>query len=568
MMSSTGFTLHALVVAAIVAAATYVTGCANKVAPTGGPRDSIPAKIMLVEPPTGTTNFTADEIRFGFDDYIDRGIRNAITVLPSKRFATSYAGDEIAITFREPLDSATTYSITIGTDWTDARGNRPLQAYTYVFSTGAALDSGSINGRIVAASLQNVIVMCYPNADTLSAEWMPTRNKAPYIIPVGTSGAFSIRGLANGRYRVIVCRDENRNSTMDANEEFVVAPGDVSVTTAESPRLLLRLGPAKDHEPPQIARVRAVSNTLVSVQFTEPVTPVSTWAGAIGIVSANEERILSSAQWANPASPEIVFMRYGAPLDSTTYRLELAPKSVRDTAGTMNADTTAVRSVVWTNRQDTTQLRVARIVPADSSRTAAIDTVLQIWFSDAVDTNDVRISIWHQQPQGAVPVATQWRSPVLLEIKPLQPRLAKTWYTTTIVPERLISYRASTLATDSMTHAMLTTIRRPDPGTVKGTLRAFIQAPSGIKTIMRLLTSLGSVVASTAIDSSGAFVFEDASPGEYVADVFHDMNSNGVFDYGDYQPFSFSEPWWPITSKVLVRSRWTLEDVTLEAVSR
>ena len=554
--------------AAIIAAVLLGTGCANKVAPSGGPRDSIPAKIVFAEPPSGTTNFAADEIRLAFDDYIDRGIRNAITVLPSRRFSTSYAGDEISIAFREPLDSATTYSITIGTDWTDARGNRPQQAYTYVFSTGAAIDSGSINGRIVATSLQNVIVMCYPDADTLTPTFTPIGNKAPYIIPVGTSGAFSIKGLADGRYRVIACRDENRNMMMDINEEFVTSPNDVSVTSAQSSYLLLRIGPAKDHEAPQIARVRALTNTLASVQFTEPVTPVMAWDSAMRIISAAGIRIVPTVHWANPTSPDVVYMRFGAPVDSASYTLEFMPRSVRDSAGMFNADTIAQRSLQWTNRQDTTQLRVMRITPADSSRSVAIDTVIQIYFSDAVDTNDVRISVWHQQPQGAVPVATQWRSPVLLEIKPLQPRLAKTWYTTTIVPERLISYRASALATDSMAHAMLTNTRRPEPGAVKGKLAALVQPPAGIKAIMRLLTPLGSVTATTAIDSLGAFVFENVTPGEYAADVFHDMNDNGVFDYGDYQPFALSEPWWPITSKVLVRSRWTLEDVTLEIMSR
>lgn len=554
--------------AAIIAAVLLGTGCANKVAPSGGPRDSIPAKIVIAEPPSGTTSFNADEIRFGFDDYVDRGIRNAITVLPTRRFSTSYAGDEISIAFREPLDSATTYSITIGTDWTDARGNRPQQAYTYVFSTGAAIDSGSINGRIVATSLQNVIVMCYPDADTLTPTFTPIGNKAPYIIPVGTSGDFSIKGLADGRYRVMACRDENKNMMMDINEEFVTAPSDVSVMRAQSPFLLLRISPAKDHEAPQIARVRALTNTLATVQFTEPVTPVVAWDSAMRIVAGAGKRIMPTVYWANPTSPDIIYMRFGAPVDSASYTLELTPQSVRDTAGMFNADTIAQRSLQWTNRQDTTQLRVMRITPADSSRSVAIDTVIQIYFSDAVDTNDVRISVWHQQPQGAVPITTRWRSPVILEITAAQSRIPKTWYTTTIVPERLISYRASALSTDSIVHTMLTNTRRPEPGTVKGKLLAFAKPPSGIRPIMRLLTAQGVVVATTLVDTSGAFVFESAPPGEYVADVFHDVNNNGMFDYGDYQPFAFSEPWWPIQSKVLVRSRWTLEDVTLEIMSR
>jgi hypothetical protein len=87
--------IAAFYIAVITAAALFASGCAYKVAPTGGPRDSIPSAIILVDPPSGSTNVTSTEIHIQFDDYIDREIRNAITVLPTTRFSTSYAGDEI-----------------------------------------------------------------------------------------------------------------------------------------------------------------------------------------------------------------------------------------------------------------------------------------------------------------------------------------------------------------------------------------------------------------------------------------------------------------------------------------
>ena len=560
--------IAAFSIAVITAAALFASGCAYKVAPTGGPRDSIPAAIILVDPPSGSTGVTSTEIHIQFDDYIDRGIRNAITVLPSTRFSTSYAGDEITIGFREPLASSTTYSVTIGTDWTDNRGNRPLEAYTYIFSTGPTIDSGTISGRVSATSLQNVIVMCYPKADSLRADFSPIATKAPYIIPVGTSGVFSIKGLADGRYRVIACRDENKNSMLDINEDFATATSDVNVSGAQTTPLLLSLGRARDHEPPQVARIRVSTSTLASVQFTESVIPLRSWDSVFTITGPDGRVIRPAACWTSPTAPDVVLIRFRAPLDSASYTVQVAPHSLRDSVGTTNADTATTKQIQWTARQDTTRLRVVRIAPRDSARDVSADTVLRMTFSDAVDTNDVRIAIWHEQPQGAIPVRTQWISPAELEIRALQQRLPKTWYTTTIVPERLTSFLGSTAPTDTIRHAMLTSTRTAEPGTVKGRLDGIVQPPFGINCIMRLVTSQGAVVHTTVVDTSGMFTIANAPPGEYSADVFHDRNANGQFDHGDWRPFTFSEPWWPVRTKVLVRSRWTLEDVRLEVTLR
>ncbi|MBM4179439.1 MAG: hypothetical protein FJ211_08925 [Ignavibacteria bacterium] len=545
-----------------------VGGCAFKVAPTGGPRDSVAAVLYAADPPSGTVDFDAEEIRFSFDDYIDRGIRNSITVLPTKRFNASYAGDEISVAFREPLDSSTTYSVTIGTDWTDVRGNRPREAYTYIFSTGPTIDSGIIQGRVVADNLQNVIVMCYVYADSMASQFNLLRTKAAYIIPVGTTGNFSIKGLSNRRYRVVTCRDENKNSMLDANEDFATSTSDIDVTQGNSRPLLLHLGRAKDHEPPQIARARALTSSLASIEFTESIMPVSTWQNAIRIKSATGATMLPSAHWVSPISPNVLLMRYATPLDSAAYTLVLSPSSIRDSSGTLNADTTVERTLQWTRRIDTMQLRVSKITPPDSAKDVALDTSIRVIFSDAIDTNDAHLSVWHQQPQGSIPVSTLWISPVELEIKATQPRIAKTWYTTSISPDRLVSFSGSVLPVDTIQHAMLTSLRKVELGTVKGSLLADSTLFSSARVFMRLLNGQGSVVAMTIVSRTGLFAFENVPAGEYRTDIFQDINGNQAYGYGDWQPFRFSEPWWPIEKKVLVRSRWTLEDVTLDVTTR
>src|SRR6267378_1778869 len=59
------------------------SGCANIVPPTGGPRDTIPPRLIFVTPGDSTKHFTGNKIVFNFDEYIDpKDIRTELIVSP------------------------------------------------------------------------------------------------------------------------------------------------------------------------------------------------------------------------------------------------------------------------------------------------------------------------------------------------------------------------------------------------------------------------------------------------------------------------------------------------------
>jgi len=45
------------------------SGCANIVPPTGGPRDTIPPRLIFVTPGDTTKHFTGNKIVFNFDEF-------------------------------------------------------------------------------------------------------------------------------------------------------------------------------------------------------------------------------------------------------------------------------------------------------------------------------------------------------------------------------------------------------------------------------------------------------------------------------------------------------------------
>ncbi|GMV52596.1 MAG: hypothetical protein D8M52_04535 [Chlorobi bacterium] len=221
-----------------------LSGCALKIAPSGGPANTAPTRVLEVFPASGSVNQEQPEIRFVFDDYVDRSIRNSITVMPKTPFVTTYDGDAISISFSQQLLPSTTYSVTLGTSWRNLRGIEPTQATTIIFSTGPVIDTGTISGRVVAENLSNLVVAAFPRADTLDSAFNSMKAIAPYQIQIGSDGTFSIKGLANGLFRVLAFNDSNMNGLPDFTEQFGIASGDVSVTQEHTDSLLIVVGPA------------------------------------------------------------------------------------------------------------------------------------------------------------------------------------------------------------------------------------------------------------------------------------------------------------------------------------
>ncbi len=553
--------LHGLALSVMMMAS--LSGCAMKVAPTGGPRDTTPAEVMSVEPPSGKTSFAGRSVTFAFDDYVDRSIRNAITILPALRFSVSYSGDEIRVDFKEPLVANTTYTITLGTDWTDVRGNKPMSAFTTVFSTGPVIDTGQITGLVSATSLTSVSVFCYPYELGFDMAFTPWNTRPRYLLPTGQSGKFAIKGLAHGRYRLLAVRDENRNGMIDAREDFAVAPSDITVDTSAAPFINLRMGSFIDLDSPELSRVRSTTSQLLITQFTEQAFPVSTWEDALEVRSAEGRTIPVRAVWNDPTQRDRYVVRLGQPLDTSQTTLTLKGASLRDSAGNRSVDTSVRMTFRGSALPDTATLRIVRVEPHDSTKGVQRLQPLRITFSDAVDTNAAQISIEHRSPQGAVQVRTRWTSPVELVIEPQDARQLSTWYTTMVNFADVQSVIGRVLTDTSTRHAMLVQDRPSDPGSMTGTFQPSPEMVSAKPLLIRVIAADGTIAATFQPENDGTFRLDAIAPGDYTLDVYNDRNRNGRYEHGSVRPFLFGEPWWPLPTKISIRPRWMLENVRI-----
>lgn len=545
-------------------ASLLLVSCAMKVAPTGGPRDTEAAVVIETEPRNGATNVTTSVVRFVFDDYVDRSVRNAITVLPAVRFQTSYAGDEIEVTFTDTLTPNTTYTVTLGTSWTDVRGNTPAQSTTIAFSTGVSLDSGVVAGQVFGASLASVSVFCYPQQQFDSASFSPRSVRPLYFQTLGTTGAFAIRGLADGRYRVIAVRDENRNTLLDGTEEYCIAPQDVVVAQGQAKDLRLLLGPALDTLGPIVQRIRASNQHVISLQLSEQAWYLDRTQPIV--VSAGDRRDTAQALWLDRVPSDMAFVRFASPLDTVRYTLDLPANVFRDSLGQGSASTAVSkledRQVRGSKFPDTASVRLAKRTPADSAQDLGVGDALQLTFTQPMDTLAARFEVWHTSERGAHSVRLQWQDPTTLLIMPTVHRLPQTWYTSEFTLRGLRALNGTVITDTTLRLAHRTQQRPPDPGSVRGRLvDSLVTIAPTANLVMRFLDDKRRVVFTHKIDASRSIALDAVPPGTYAIDVFDDCNNNGRYDHGIIAPWAYSEQWWPTSSTVQVRPRWTIEDL-------
>jgi len=203
--------------------------CANVIAPTGGPKDVTPPKVVKSIPANHSANFTGNKFSITFDEYIKLAkITQQLLVSPPMAKTPDFRlkGKTLSVRFNETLKPNTTYSIFFGDAIQDITEGNPLHNYTYVFSTGKSVDSLSLQGEVVNAKdlkpADNIFVMLYKNDnDTIPLDSLPLLVKPFYLSKTDKKGKFLFSGLADTSYLIFALKDENYSLTFDQPTEKI-----------------------------------------------------------------------------------------------------------------------------------------------------------------------------------------------------------------------------------------------------------------------------------------------------------------------------------------------------------
>jgi hypothetical protein len=224
---------------AIILKMLLVQSCANIIPPTGGPRDSLPPKLMSVNPQNNSTHFDSKKVIFNFDEFLEvKDIQQNVTVspVPKQDPLIEYKLRTITITFRDTLQPNTTYTFNFGKSIRDINEGNILKNFTYLFSTGSYIDSLELGGNIIIASTGSVdstlIAMLYNNLDDSAV----IKDRPRYIARCDSSGHFLFRNLKGGEYRVYALKDEGgQRKYLSKAQYFAFADQHVDIGLQNAP---------------------------------------------------------------------------------------------------------------------------------------------------------------------------------------------------------------------------------------------------------------------------------------------------------------------------------------------
>jgi len=250
-----------------------LTGCAKRGSITGGAKDTIPPMITRSLPDNMSTNFNGNEIRIDFNEYIKiKDINKQLIISPPMDLApditpTGSASKYIKIRIKDTLEPNTTYSFNFGQSITDNNEGNPYSQFKFIFSTGAYIDSLTLNGAIKDAYTKEtdnfVTVMLYEDNEKFNDSTVYKERPRYVTNTLDSMINYSLQNLKAGKYHLFALKDQNNNYRFDPNiDKIAFLPEPVNVpadNTVYELELFKEQRPFKALKP-----VQASSNRLIA----------------------------------------------------------------------------------------------------------------------------------------------------------------------------------------------------------------------------------------------------------------------------------------------------------------
>ena len=281
-----------------VAAFFAIESCAYVAAPPGGPADSIPPMVILVEPDSFSVNpGFDDDVRFEFDESIsERGIEGSVVLYPFEARPSVKKGKrELKIRPRQGWIDDRIYHVRVNPTIQDLFNNRIIEPLTYTFSTGLPIPDNGVQGvvtdRITGQPHRTGRIDMVKMPDTLR-----------YGSVTDTAGTFSLSALPLGDYLAIGYEDVNGNQRADEFDRSDT----LEVALAADNVLNLDFQVFRhDTLPPQLAVTTAVDTITVELQFNSYIDPDSPLSvtdvamyGAVDTVAVPIDTVLHAWEYA------------------------------------------------------------------------------------------------------------------------------------------------------------------------------------------------------------------------------------------------------------------------------
>jgi len=549
-----------------LAIAVILTACAKIVAPTGGPKDITPPKLVRSTPKLKSTNFKGKEIIITFDEFLQ--LKDAMTQVvvsppPAKQPEIKLKGRSVVLRFSEDLKPNSTYSIYFGDAIQDLNEGNAKKNFYFTFSTGTQLDTMELRGRVLNAQTglpeKEVIVSLY----TEMKDSIPYKERPFYISKTNVAGDFTIKYLANKPYKLFALKDANSNLMYDLPAEAIAfdsKPVRPEAPLPDSCDSIKRLNTGIYHQLALFQEqdaVQHIQKTIVtqrkkiSFAFKYPVKklqidPINFKKNNWNIYEWNQRRD-SLDCWLAPAMPDTLQFKVKAEnMKPDTLQFILKAEKVnnrRAKAGKEQVKPKDKVAIKISSTHGSTQPYNSPLI--FETENPVNEKVLKgLRLAHLKDTIFVDAKLADTLSQRRFIVNQKWKE--------------KSSYTLLIPGGKLTDIYG---AKNDSVNLMITTWEEREYGTLK--VDAKIHTTKG-QWLFQLMTEKDVLLREQKANTSGKVEFPLLAPGKYALKIIYDENNNGVWDTGRYLKNRQPEKVIRYTKELIIRANWDTETDPIE----
>lgn len=543
-------------------------GCASDRAPSGGPADTTPLRVVLSSPEPSEINVSPARIRLTFNHFFTgRQLAKAIAFSPSVgKYDLLVDGRKAEIRLFEPLNPNTTYVLFIDKNLKDFRGRSFSEPFSIAFSTGPSINRGTIQGKVYNSDYTtagNTLLMAYSSGREPSDSKTLLKSSPDFLTQTDDTGTFSFRNIPPGRYRIFAVNDRQRDMRYSGpDEEIALTSSEFTSDGTSGLSLMLGKGPSATGF---VVSCRALDRRHIEIRTSGPVSP-ATFGSRLPEVreQVSGTRVpITSWYGKNRSMLDDEFILATAPmLAGRIYRI--GPEGPGGTeffgSGAKLPEKPLGAAVFPENGTDPAYL---------SKGVQPLGNAVVIRFTEPVDKPAVTRAAVLQEIQGksVLPYTLTAIDPYTWALKPLQEMKPGNSYK--------VRVDLSAIASPLTGKGKLPTVESrfsvsqpEDTGTISGTC---ISGGTSVIVEARETGSRSAIYRTKAFrDRNGSFsyTFTNLPPGRYTVMAFSpsvDKEPDAWIprNPGSLHPFTPSEPFTVCPTPVGVRARWTAEHIDL-----
>ncbi len=522
----------------------FIAACANRVVPTGGPKDVLPPKFIAAEPANATINFKSQEIILSFSEYLQlKDLPNQLLVSPlmNPRPEVKVSKKSIVIKLPEKLRDNTTYTLNFGKAIADLHEGNVVENFQYVFSTGPILDSLNCSGIVKDAStmlaLKDITVMLYKKSDSLvTLDSLVFKQKPDYFAHTNENGSFNIKNIAPGYYSIYALEDKNGNYILDNPNEERMAFSNTTLTIPQTGTIELKV--SKQHSAKkQYLKSQISDRYKATLIFNERIDTLVVRDLSTGNLYSG------TMEWTKGRDSLYVFMK--DTIADSLHLIIISPPFINDTLHLKLS-----LASISKKRFSTNGLRVdIKKSPEFFGPTANIEFELPRSLEKINGTPKLYVdSVLVPSADYFVKRDSSSTRKIIVTYK---------WregasYQFLILPGTFIDMYGSTNDTINYRFKIPTS-----ENTAAVTIHTS-NLKEGGNYLLQVLTEKFEVVRQQIIDRSGKYDFNFIFPGSYIIRVVVDTNHNAMWDGANY--FARTQPEEVfVSSPVTLRANWELE---------